>query len=152
MPFTSPFPPLRIQETDLLTYLFPPGQSVSDKPLWIDAANPDNSLSPSQMLRWVKRLAIGLDKIGCARGQAALIYTPNHILVPAAYMGIVGSGRIFSGANPAYTESGMMECMNHCTHVSCRSHAAPSPQQPQQLQVFTCHMHPVSIACGSCYL
>ncbi|GME22542.1 4-coumarate-ligase [Neofusicoccum parvum] len=105
MPLTSPFPPLRIQETDLLTYLFPPGQSVSDKPLWIDAANPDNSLSPSQMLRWVKRLAIGLDKIGCARGQAALIYTPNHILVPAAYMGIVGSGRIFSGANPAYTES-----------------------------------------------
>ncbi|GME22541.1 4-coumarate-ligase [Neofusicoccum parvum] len=108
MPLTSPFPPLRIQETDLLTYLFPPGQSVSDKPLWIDAANPDNSLSPSQMLRWVKRLAIGLDKIGCARGQAALIYTPNHILVPAAYMGIVGSGRIFSGANPAYTESELL--------------------------------------------
>lgn len=107
MPLASPFLPLQIQETDLLTYLFPPGQPVSDKPLWIDASNPANSLSPSQMLCWIKRLAIGLDRIGCAAGQAVLIYTPNHLLVPAAYMGIVGSGRIFSGANPAYTEPGM---------------------------------------------
>ncbi|KAB2574593.1 4-coumarate-ligase [Lasiodiplodia theobromae] len=104
MPVTSPFAPLRIPETDLLTYLFPPGQHVSDKPLWIDATNPHHSLSPNQMLQWIKRLAVGLDKIGCARGQVVLIYTPNHIFVPAAYMAIVGSGRIFSGANPAYTE------------------------------------------------
>ncbi|KKY25829.1 putative 4-coumarate- ligase [Diplodia seriata] len=56
------------------------------------------------MLQWIKRLAIGLDKVGCARGQVVLIYTPNHIFVPAAYMATVGSGRIFSGANPAYSE------------------------------------------------
>lgn len=60
------------------------------------------------MLRWIKKLAIGLDKVRCEPGQVAMIYTPNHIFVPAAYMGIVGSGRVFSGANPAYTESGMM--------------------------------------------
>ena len=35
-----------------------------------------------------------------------MILTPNHILVPAAYMGIVGALRIFSGANPAFTRSG----------------------------------------------
>lgn len=91
--------------SDLLTYLFPPGQPVSDSPLWIDAVDTTKSLSPSQMLRWIKKLAIGLDKVRCEPGQVAMIYTPNHIFVPAAYMGIVGSGRVFSGANPAYTES-----------------------------------------------
>ncbi|KAL1621896.1 hypothetical protein SLS54_005420 [Diplodia seriata] len=104
MPVASPFEPLRIEQTDLLTYLFPPGRHVSDKPVWVDAANPERSLSPSQMLQWIKKLAIGLDKVGCARGQVVLIYTPNHIFVPAAYMATVGSGRIFSGANPAYSE------------------------------------------------
>ena len=32
-----------------------------------------------------------------------IIYTPNHIFVPAAYLGIVGGGRAFSAANPIYT-------------------------------------------------
>lgn len=32
-----------------------------------------------------------------------MIYTPNHIFVPVAYLGIVGSGRVFSGMNPIYT-------------------------------------------------
>jgi len=35
-----------------------------------------------------------------------MVYTTNHTFVPAAYMGIVGSGRIFSGLNPAYTLPG----------------------------------------------
>jgi 4-coumarate--CoA ligase len=37
-----------------------------------------------------------------------MILTPNHIFVPVAYLGIVGSKRIFSGANPAYTVSGTL--------------------------------------------
>ena len=32
-----------------------------------------------------------------------MIYTPNNIFVPVAYLGIVGSGRAFSAANPIYT-------------------------------------------------
>lgn len=32
-----------------------------------------------------------------------MIYTPNHIFVPVAYLGIVGSCRAFSAANPIYT-------------------------------------------------
>ncbi|OJD40767.1 4-coumarate-ligase [Diplodia corticola] len=108
MPLASPFAPLHIEQTDLLAYLFPPGQHVSDKPLWIDATNPERSLSPRQMLQWIKRLAIGLDKVGCARGQVVLTYTPNHIFVPTVYMATVGSGRIFSGANPAYAEQELL--------------------------------------------
>ena len=53
----------------------------------------------------LKRLAVGLDKLGIQRGEAVLILTTNHIYVPVAYLGIVGSGRVFSGVNPIYTVS-----------------------------------------------
>lgn len=35
-----------------------------------------------------------------------MILTPNHIFVPAAYLGITGSRRVFSAGNPIYTISG----------------------------------------------
>ncbi|KAJ5697823.1 hypothetical protein N7488_011507 [Penicillium malachiteum] len=55
------------------------------------------------MLSWVRRLGFGLDKLGIGKGEVVLILTPNHLFVPVAYQAIVGSGRIFSGANPSYT-------------------------------------------------
>lgn len=58
------------------------------------------------MNTWVRRIAVGLDKLGVAPETVVMIYTPNHVFVPAAYLGIVGSGRIFSGTNPAYTLPG----------------------------------------------
>jgi len=44
-----------------------------------------------------------LNKLGVESNDVVMIVTPNHIFVPIAYLGTVGSGRIFSGANPAYT-------------------------------------------------
>lgn len=76
---------------------------MSDKKIWIDAEDERKALSPRQMLSWVRRLGFGLDRLGVRKGEVVMIYTPNHIFVPAAYQGIVGSGRIFSGANPVYT-------------------------------------------------
>lgn len=105
MLYSSVFPRLDLPSTNILTYLYPPNQTVSDKPIWIDARNPTHSLSPRQMLSWVRRLAMGLDKLGVGKGEVVMILTPNHLYVPVAYQGIVGSGRIFSGANPAYTVS-----------------------------------------------
>jgi 4-coumarate--CoA ligase len=58
------------------------------------------------MLLWVKRLALGLKNQGLAPGDVAMIFTPNHIYVPVAYLAIVGAGSIFSGSNPAYTAAG----------------------------------------------
>lgn len=112
MPFSSLYADLEIPKTDLLTHLFPPGTEPSDTPIWIDSADPREYLTPRQLLQWVKRLALGLDRLGVRRGEAVMIHTPNHIFVPVSYLGIVGSGRIFSGANPIYTVSGMIlqEC------------------------------------------
>ena len=69
----------------------------------MDAADPSKSLSPAQMLQWVKRLAVGLDRLGVAKGEAVMVFTPNHIFVPLVYLTAAGSGRFFSGANPTYT-------------------------------------------------
>ncbi|KAL5340908.1 hypothetical protein BJX70DRAFT_406651 [Aspergillus crustosus] len=103
--YTSPFPTLSIPKCNILSYLYPPNQTSSPTSLWIDATAPQKSLSPRQALLWVRRLGYGLDRLNnIPRGSVILIYTPNHIFVPVAYQGIVGSGRVFSGANPAYTQ------------------------------------------------
>jgi 4-coumarate--CoA ligase len=108
MPFSSPYPTLDIPQTNVLDYLFGNGP-ISEEPLWLDSKNPTNCLSPFQLLQWVKRLGFGLERLGLQRGDVIMLCTPNSIFVPAAYLGIVGGGYIFSGANPAYTVSGMME-------------------------------------------
>ena len=51
-------------------------------------------------------MAIGLDRLGLKKGDVLMMVSPNHIFVPIAYLGAVGSGRIFSGANPLYTVDG----------------------------------------------
>lgn len=107
MPLKSTFPRIDIPKCNILSYLFPQNEEPSDSPIWIDSTDPEESLTPRQALRWIRRLAVGLDRLGVERGKPVLIFTPNHIFVPIAYLGIVGSGRVFSGANPAYTASGM---------------------------------------------
>jgi 4-coumarate--CoA ligase len=108
MVFTSPLGSIDIPKTDILTYLFPPGSAPSEDPLWLESADPENSLSPKQLLNWVKRLSIGLDRKGIQEQEVVMILSPNHIFVPAAYLGIVGSRRIFSAANPIYTVPGIV--------------------------------------------
>lgn len=49
---------------------------------------------------------IGLDRLGVKAGEVVMIFTPNQKFVPVAYLGIVGSRRVFSGSNPAYTVPG----------------------------------------------
>ena len=102
----SPYPDLNIPQQDILTYLFGSGDSLSESPLWVNAASSDSYLSLRTGLQWTKRLAIGLDRLGLKKGDVLMIVSPNHIFVPVAYLGAVGSGRIFSGANPLYTADG----------------------------------------------
>ncbi|KAL1596476.1 hypothetical protein SLS60_009122 [Paraconiothyrium brasiliense] len=107
MPFSSPFPALDIPKCSLLEYLYPKGQPLAETPIWIDAKDTGHYLTSRTLLQWSKRLALGLDRLGVKQGEVVMIFTPNHTFVPVAYLGIVGSKRIFSGANPAYTTSEM---------------------------------------------
>jgi len=113
MTFRSPFPILDIPKVDILSYLFPPNETPSQEPLWIDSKDPNISLSAAQSLSWVKRLAFGLERTGVKKGDVVMIYTPNHIFVPVAYLGIVGAGYAFSGANPVYTLPGNTQFLAH---------------------------------------
>ncbi|TKA24593.1 hypothetical protein B0A50_06353 [Salinomyces thailandicus] len=101
MPQKSPFQ-LDIPQTDVLSYVFPEGKQPSDKPIWIDANDTSNALSPRQALQWVKRLGVGLDKLGVGQDEAVMMYSSNHIFVPVLYFAVAGSGRLFTGCNPAY--------------------------------------------------
>ena len=106
------------RQVNVLDYLFPDGEQVSDQPVWHDAINPQKNLSPMQMLQWVKRLCLGLDRLGISRGDVCMIYSPNHLYIPVAYLGIVGSGRAFSAANPIYTVSEVVHQLKN-TEAKC---------------------------------
>lgn len=115
MPSQSPFQ-IDIPGTDILTYLFPQSKPPSSKPIWIDADDTKNSLSPRQMLQWVKRLGLGLQNLGLQRQDVVMMYSTNHIFVPVAYLGVAGCGCIYSGCNPAYGVEGLLSKLNV---VSC---------------------------------
>lgn len=104
MSYTSPYPDLDIPQTNILSYLFPKNEKPQEEPLWYDTRDPvGKNLSPAQALTWVKKLAFGLERFGLKRGDVVMIFTPNQIFVPVAYLGIVGAGCVFSGTNPGYT-------------------------------------------------
>ncbi|ETS75249.1 hypothetical protein PFICI_13733 [Pestalotiopsis fici W106-1] len=139
MIFSSPFPSLEIPQSNILSYLFPRSEPVSDEPLWHDAKDDKQNLSARGALQWVKRLSLGLERLGVERGEVVMIYTPNHIFVPVAYLGIVGAGYVFSGANPAYTvpevahqivNTGAKVILVHPKHVETAKAAAEKAQFP----------------------
>lgn len=99
----SPFKEISIPECNILSYLFPKGKEPSTRPLWRDAKSPDLWLSPASLLRLVQRFASGLDLLGIPTNTAIMVFTPNHIFVPVAYLGATGSKRYYTGANPAYS-------------------------------------------------
>ncbi|KAB5566945.1 4-coumarate-CoA ligase [Coniochaeta sp. 2T2.1] len=128
MVYKSPYPLLDIPETNILTYLFPPGQEVLNEDIWIDSKDPSRRLSPKVALEWVKRLGFGLERLGLKKGDVAMILTPNHIFVPVAYLGIVGAGLVFSGANPSYTVPELIHQMQNTTAKVLLSHPDHLPQ------------------------
>jgi hypothetical protein len=111
MPTESPFQ-IDIPSTNLLTYLFPSEDSVSNKPIWIDADDVQHALSPRQLLHWVKRLGAGLQGLGLKEQDVVMVYSLNHIFVPVAYLGVAGAGYVFSGCNPAYGVYGMFNLIS----------------------------------------
>lgn len=105
MPRRSPYPDLQIPKCNILSYLFGDGSSLPNKPIWIDAANPNHSLSLVQMLSWVKRFAVGLNRLRIPESRAVMVFCPNNLYIPMVYLAAAGSKRYFTGANPNYTIS-----------------------------------------------
>lgn len=102
----SPWPETAFPQQNVLSYLFSDAANINDTPIWNDAADPSRNLSTRRALQLIAQLGSGLQKLGLQRGDVVLICSPNHIYVPVAYLGTVGSTFVFSGANPAYTAKG----------------------------------------------
>lgn len=103
MVFQAQFPPLDIPKVNILSYLFPQGSNLSEKPIWASAENPSMSLSSASVVQYIKRFAVGLDKLSIPTERAIMMFSPNHVFVPMLYLATTGSKRYFTGANPAYT-------------------------------------------------
>lgn len=99
----SKFSNIAIPECNILSYLFPSTDTVSAKPFLIDAKHPHKWLSTAGLLSWVRRFAVGLDALKVPLNSVVMVFSPNHLYVPVAYLGSVGSRRYYTGANPAYT-------------------------------------------------
>jgi acyl-coenzyme A synthetase/AMP-(fatty) acid ligase len=127
---------LSVKEGNILDWLFPEGSAPSDKPLWIDAASNEVSLSPKQLVPWVKRVGYGLQTLGVRAGDSLLVFTPNHIFVPVAYLGTVCLGCAFSGASPAFTVKG--RSLHHCVVMSSHHPLACGDKLFQQFKHAAC--------------
>lgn len=106
MPIRSQFPDMDIPSVNVAEYIFGNTDNVTDEPLWISAEDPNQSLSLRQALGWVKRMGAGLQKLGLKRGDAVMMCSTNHVMVPVVYLGVIGATCVFTGANPAYVPKG----------------------------------------------
>ncbi|EPE06687.1 4-coumarate- ligase [Ophiostoma piceae UAMH 11346] len=141
MTYTSLYPDLDIPKKNILSYLFPKNETPYEEPIWYDTRDPTGkNLSPAQALVWIKKLAFGLECFGLRRGDVVMIFTPNQIFVPVAYLGIVGAGYVFSGTNPGYTVPEVVHQLSnteaklilvHPTLLNTALEAAPKAKVPR---------------------
>jgi 4-coumarate--CoA ligase len=81
-----------------------PHKDLSEKKAWIDANHPDDYYFTRNQLRlWAQRVAVGLLRSPHFKnGDRILIFSPNTMATPVAFMGILMAGGIFTGANPTF--------------------------------------------------
>ncbi|RVX66462.1 hypothetical protein B0A52_09692 [Exophiala mesophila] len=93
-----------VPDGDLLTYLLPPeDHGDGDQRLWIDAEDTSRYITRLGTLQWVKSLSVAFQRMGVRVGDVVLMFSPNHIYVPPAYIGTVAHGAVFTAASPAST-------------------------------------------------
>ncbi|KAM0336967.1 hypothetical protein ACHAPQ_003553, partial [Fusarium lateritium] len=75
-----------------------------DKPILIDADHPDTHFLTKDQFRLLsKQIAIGLIDAGIRPGDRVLVFSSNNVYFPSVFLGILMSGGMFTGANPAFT-------------------------------------------------
>ncbi|KAF2110040.1 putative AMP-binding enzyme [Lophiotrema nucula] len=94
---------LPIPNKDILSWIYDEPTYDQDKPIYIDAYNPSNSISASQAKKLIRQLVAGLKKAGLQKGDTVLIHSFNNIYYPVIVLAITGFGGVFTGTNPGYT-------------------------------------------------
>ncbi|KAJ4501964.1 hypothetical protein HRR83_009458 [Exophiala dermatitidis] len=105
MPYQSRWS-IPLPQCSFPTFLFgSPQKELSDKPAYIDTTRPDTLYLTRRTFRlWSQRIALGLLRSPAFQpGDRVLIFSGNTVATPAAFIGIVMAGGIFTGANPTFT-------------------------------------------------
>ena len=70
---------LPLPNKDLLSWIFDDIKYDWEKPLYIDAADPGNSISARQAKSIIRRLAAGLRHAGLREGETVCVHSANHV-------------------------------------------------------------------------
>lgn len=79
-----------------MTYLFLQDPGKGGRPLQSSASNLTRRLAKAEALLLIKRLATSLKALGIKRGDRAMLFSTNHIFIPVANLGFIGSEAIFN--------------------------------------------------------
>jgi acyl-coenzyme A synthetase/AMP-(fatty) acid ligase len=96
---------------DLLSWTFGCNDYRDESPLLIDAEDESRSLSYKQIQSLVKQLIAGFAHEGISTGECVFVNAFNDIFYSALFLGIAGSGAIFTGVNPSYTPTELVHHM-----------------------------------------
>eukprot|EP01018_Ginkgo_biloba_P010314 Gb_18692 [translate_table: standard] len=89
---------------DVPTYVF--SQAHHGRIAFIDATTAAR-LSYQDLRQKVKALAAGLHALGIRKGDVVLVVSPNSLMIPCIYLGILSIGAILTTCNPLNTEGEM---------------------------------------------
>ena len=72
--------------------------------IYIDAANPERTISANQARTLLRKLVAGLRRWGVRPGQKDVVclHAFNDIMYPVLALAIIGAGGVFAGTNPSY--------------------------------------------------
>jgi 4-coumarate--CoA ligase len=91
-----------LPEVVLPTFLFgSPTQPLSEKPLLIEAKDPETQyLTQSTLRLWSQRFAAGLQANGLQKGDRVLLFSGNTLFTPVVVIGTIMAGGVFTGNFP----------------------------------------------------
>ncbi|KUJ23636.1 acetyl-CoA synthetase-like protein [Mollisia scopiformis] len=88
---------------DIVSWTFEHEELDSEAPIYIDVNDSTRSISTRQVRTLVRQLVSGFHNHGVKKGDCICVISFNDIHYTSLYLGIIGSGACFTGANPGYT-------------------------------------------------
>ncbi|KAF9504367.1 hypothetical protein BS47DRAFT_1401493 [Hydnum rufescens UP504] len=95
-------PPVPFDSASTFTFVFSDKASLDDSPAYIDAVS-DDRISRFETYDLCLRLAHSVQQRGGARGDVAMIFSPNCLAWPLTFFGLIAAGLRPTLANSFYT-------------------------------------------------
>ncbi|KIW11304.1 hypothetical protein PV08_10604 [Exophiala spinifera] len=103
MVFFQAQPAPELPTKDILSWIFDAPDYDVDKPILVDASQPERFISHIHARTTIRKIIAGLRHMGVRRGDCVIVHSFNDIYYTLLVLAIIGSGAIFAGTNPGYT-------------------------------------------------